>query len=189
MTAPDMQDLFGVSGSALQSTAVSVVQVLCDVGRDDMGAIDIDAIADPVIRSLFSRMHHQQVASVRRSDIFQLQVLQSLQALSGVVNELRQQNPSAPGVVPVFNIDGNVAAPVVFPMHVDAVDHSASSFSSLHSYATSSGSSGSSGPLQCLFCPARHNNEKSHCQHMQRLVQRFATCADVAIVCCLCVHC
>ena len=89
----------------------------------------------------------------------------------------RLQSPPAP--ISGDHYSGCYQPPV--PAFVDAQSLGSSSSSSLLSKFSSSGSS-SEGPLCCPFCPARHSNEKSHVQHMVRILERFESRCGVASV-------
>jgi hypothetical protein len=69
-----------------------------------------------------------------------------------------------------------------FPMVVHAESRTNSTLSS-NDTALSGESHDEDGLLHCPFCPSKHNNEKSHVQHMRRIVQRCVPC----FVCDLCV--
>ena len=65
--------------------------------------------------------------------------------------------------------------PALFPAHIDACDlhDGTASASSFSSSSAASGSSPCDGVwLQCPFCAHKHSNEKSHVQHLHRVMLR-----------------
>jgi hypothetical protein len=64
--------------------------------------------------------------------------------------------------------------PAPFPAHIEASDfHDGSATVSSSSTSGASGNSHQDGRwLQCPFCPQKHSNEKSHVQHLHRVMLR-----------------
>ena len=111
-------------------------------------------------------------------DVFKARVLSHLEALSSV------------GVVGCFSDNGPPPHSVVYPVMISAENEagdvcSLSHGSSCGSLGASGSSSGSNldGPLECPFCGARHRNEKSHVQHMTRLLRRLGALCLYIDVC------
>jgi hypothetical protein len=74
--------------------------------------------------------------------------------------------PSYPIVIHASAVTADVPSPS---------ESGSSGFSAIPSSYSSSDLSGPHTELpflQCPFCPHRHTNEKSHCQHLQRLLKR-----------------
>ena len=132
---------------------------------DLSGGIDFGSIGDPHARSVLSQMHMCYLHRMRGDDEFKEVVLSKLSSLSA---DLSLRGPP----VPLAN---------VYPVMIEAAQEptadmqSLSGFSSGSSRLTGSGSFGSVAgdkPLSCPFCSARHSNEKSHVQHLSRLLRR-----------------
>jgi len=143
MTAPDMQDLHGV--------------------------IDFSRIADPHARDVMSQMHAMAFQRHIRDDAFQQTVLTRLDELSqSATASLRDDGPPLPPQLFPFMIQAAAAEP-----DLCASSHGSSGSLGASSAAASVAADPAEYPLECPFCGARHNNEKSHVQHLSRLLRRM----------------
>ena len=128
----------------------------------------IALVADNASQSLFRMLFYQQRVARETSAHDHCEVVSLLQGLAAAVASSRSdmaeikdryQHPPAP-----------VLQPRVFPSFIQADSRSSSAISG-------DASSGQSevvpdGILKCPFCPASHCNEKSHVQHMNRIMVR-----------------
>ena len=133
---------------------------------DLTGGIDFSSISDPHARSVLSQMHLCYLHRMRSDDEFKEVVLSKLHSLS---SDMSVHGPPVPlGVVYPVMIQA-AQDPAADVQSLDGL----SSGSSRRTGSSSSGSSVADGPLVCPFCSTRHSNEKSHVQHLSRLLRRW----------------
>ena len=135
--------------------------------QDLHGVIDFSRIADPHARDVMSQMHAMAHQRHIHDNAFQQTVLTRLEELSqSATVSFRDNGPPPP--------------PQLFPFMIQAADadlcassHGSSGSLGPSSAAASVAADPAEYPLECPFCGARHNNEKSHVQHLSRLLRRM----------------
>ena len=133
---------------------------------DLSGVIDFSRIADPHARQAISHMHTMAQHRHLQDDVFKETVLARLEAISrSTAGSYRDIGPPPPSPL--------------FPLMI-AAEHDVELCESPHGssggslgQSSAAGSETADGPLECPFCGARHNNEKSHVQHLSRLLRRW----------------
>ena len=142
----------------------------------------VSSVTDPASQRLFylllednHRIHSALESSVEASNAATaglLSVSVSLDTtrsqLDSIIQHLSTVRTGAPASV-LYPMVINASSPIVSGSGTDASDRSSGSKESVSS---------PDGPLKCPFCPARHDTEKVHCQHMVRLSDRFVGFTD-----------